>query len=325
MPVRFVVSARAWMAVAALLGALAAPAVVFAAPAPPPVAPVEAAATPRIASQIAFDDLKRKLDGIALETHTERLSEDEFAALRRELQQVRDGVRAEIERLEPRLTEVEGRLNQLGPAPAAGAPPEDDAVAADRARLTRLRNNLDAALKQGRLLMVQGEQLADRINQFRRRAFVRELFARSLGAFDPALWRAAATATHDEFVQLRVMQGAWRTYARDNGGLVGAGNAVMAWGGLGAAGVLALRRARKRWAVFQPDTRFAKAEVALATLLRLTLAMPVAVVGAVIVLESSRLAPDNIVTLGFGLAAAVAAASFGRAVAIALLAPRNAA
>jgi len=325
MPVRFVVFARAALAAAALAVAhVVAPAAAVAAPAPPPVAPVEAAATPRIASQVAFDDLRRRLEGITLETHTERLSEDEFAALRRELQQVRDGVRAEIERLEPRLAEVDGRLSQLGPAPAAGAPPEDDAVAADRARLTRLHNNLDAALKQGRLLMVQGEQLAERINQFRRRAFVRELFARSMGAFDPALWRSAATAAHDEFVQLRVMQGAWRAHARDNGGLVGAAIAVLVWVGLLVVGVLALRWSQRRWAAFQPDTRFAKAEAALAVLLRLALAMPVAVIAAVIVLESCRLAPDNIVTLGFSLAAAVAVGSFGHAVAIALLAPGNA-
>src|SRR5262245_36609824 len=98
------------MVVAALLAA-AAPC-----PAPPPpVVPVESAATPRTASQVAFDDWKRQLDRITIETHESGLSEEEFAALRRELQQVRDGVRAEIERIEPRLQEIETRLTQLGP------------------------------------------------------------------------------------------------------------------------------------------------------------------------------------------------------------------
>src|SRR5262249_6689966 len=120
MPVRFAVCARIVAAVitAVIFVASATLMEAFAAPAPPPpVAPVEAAETPRIASQVAFDDLKRRLERITIETHTERLTESEFAELRRELQQVRDEVRAEIVRLEPRLAEIDGRLNQLGPAP----------------------------------------------------------------------------------------------------------------------------------------------------------------------------------------------------------------
>src|SRR5262249_25142833 len=116
LPMRFPVVGRACAALMALAISVAS----VAAPAPAPVAPVEAAPSPRVASQLAFDELKRQLDRITLDTHDSGLTEEELATLRRELQEVRDRVRAALERLEPRLAEVETRLSQLGPAPAAG-------------------------------------------------------------------------------------------------------------------------------------------------------------------------------------------------------------
>jgi potassium-dependent mechanosensitive channel len=297
---------------------------ILAAPAPSAGAPAPPAEAPRIAAQITFDDLKRRLDRITLDSHGDRLSEDELAAQRRELQRVRDEVRAEIERLEPRLAEAETRLSQLGPAPAAGEPPEDATIAADRARLTRLRNNLDTALKQGRLLAVQGDQLAERISQYRRRAFLRELFARTESALDPAVWRGAATAAGTEVVQLNELAQTWWSYARNNGGLLGTALAILASAGAIAVGMLALRWSRRRAMASPTDTRFTRMRASLAVLLRNAAATPLAVGFVVIMLEACGLMPEAVASLGYGLVAAVAVAAFGRAVAIALLAPTRA-
>src|SRR5262249_48924047 len=107
------------------------------------------------------------------------------------LSPLRDVVRQEIAALEPRLTQVETRLKQLGDAPAATAPPEDPALAAERTRLGGERGELDAALKQGRLLSLRADQLAERISERRRALLANRLLARSPGLLDPAFWRAA--------------------------------------------------------------------------------------------------------------------------------------
>ena len=49
--------------------------------------------------------------------------------------------------LDPKLAEVDSRLFQLGPAPAAaGAPPEGPAIAEERQKLAQTWSDIDAAL-----------------------------------------------------------------------------------------------------------------------------------------------------------------------------------
>ena len=57
-----------------------------------------------------------------------------------------------IEGFEQRLADVDARRKQLGDPPAAGAPPEDPAIATERTRLNQRHGEIDAALKQARLL-----------------------------------------------------------------------------------------------------------------------------------------------------------------------------
>src|SRR5882762_5112610 len=78
------------------------------------------------------------------------------AALRNELGQ-------RIAALESRLARAEARLKELGAPPPPNAPPEDPALAAERARLTAEQRELDAALKQTRLLALRADQLVAHI------------------------------------------------------------------------------------------------------------------------------------------------------------------
>src|SRR5690242_19401804 len=95
-------------------------------------APAVHAQTPAPAAPAAagLDAIKSGLDTIESEfkaSHSNAVLTD----LRARLAPLREDLRGRIETLGPVLAQVEGRLKQLGNAPAAGTPPEQPAVAAE--------------------------------------------------------------------------------------------------------------------------------------------------------------------------------------------------
>src|SRR6185295_4466607 len=105
--------------------------------------------------------------------------------LQQTLGPLRDQLRTKLIDLEPRLAEVDARLQGLGPASAS----EDTSIAAERTRLTQLRGELDTAAKQARLLQARAEQLAVVISDRRRAVYAEMLFERSPSVLDPLFWR----------------------------------------------------------------------------------------------------------------------------------------
>src|SRR5262249_14179955 len=151
--------------------------------------------------------------------------------LREKLAPIRDGLRERFDVLDPRLAEVDSRLSQLGPAPGPGAPPETAAIAAERAQLSQSRAEVDAALKETRLLSVQADNVAANINETRRALFSRALFQRTPGALDRGFWRETARAIQMEAQSIQFILGSWIEYAQRHGG---------AWGAAVSVGTLAL-------------------------------------------------------------------------------------
>ena len=159
------------------------------------------AQTPAISTS-AFDAARATLDRVEQATQREGLSEEAYADLKRQLMPLRDELRDRIEALEPELAQAVTRLNQLGDKPAAGAAAEDAAITAERARLGGNRAEIEAALKQARLLALRADQVSERINERRRVLFARELFTRSAGLLDPVFWRTAVDAATEEVAAL---------------------------------------------------------------------------------------------------------------------------
>src|SRR5262249_16105519 len=194
---------------------------------------------------------------------------------------LREQRRAELEAPEPRLGQVDTRIKQLGDPPPATAPPEDPALAAERKRLTAERGELDAALKQARLLALRAEQLNERISEHRRNLLAGRLLVRSAGLIDAAFWREAVEGAALEAGGLRDVLAPAGKFPRTKIGAV----ALVALSLLIAAcavSVMWLTRAWRRRIVGRPaETRFARALAALITFASVTLIAPAVVIAAV--------------------------------------------
>lgn len=282
-------------------------------------APTRTAAADQ-SSAAVLQPIKSALDALEKAAEPEGQSEERYAELKRQLAPLRDEVRDKAEASEPQLTEVMNRLKQLGDPPSAGAAPEDPGIAAERRQLTQKRTELEAVMKQARLLALRADQLADRINERRRAIFTRELFARSAGLFDPAFWRQAVDAALDEAVSLGHLAQFWWNSVRvtwKSGGVAAAATLL----GLTAIAFALLRWWRRRFVGAPTATRFDRALAALMVLAGHALAWPLVVIAVILVLTSNGLMPARIAEIGYGLGVAAAIAGFGRGVALGLFAP----
>ena len=138
------------------------------------------------------------LDRIDETFKREGLSVQALFDLAQSINPVRAALLAKIAQLEPRLAQVDAALGHLGPAPAQIAPPEGEAIAAQRARLNAERVSVDAALKHARLLAARADDLAAQINDHRRSLYARQLFEPSPSVLSPFLWVEAAKAFGEE-------------------------------------------------------------------------------------------------------------------------------
>src|SRR5215467_13356914 len=117
------------------------------APAPPvaqpPTAPaLDTAAIARRANQEMGGDIdsttsgwQRELDRLENGLHHQEVRYAQLNAARDQLQRLRSEVDAFRNRLKPRLDAIKAQVDRLGPAPAAGQPPEPEPAALSRAEL----------------------------------------------------------------------------------------------------------------------------------------------------------------------------------------------
>jgi len=265
---------------------------------------------------------KLAIEQIESSLKREDLNDETLAGIRASLDPLRAKLRTDIDVLDRGLTDVDARLKQLGLPPSADAPPEDSTLTADRARFNQERAAIDGGLKQARLLMVQTDEISARIAERRLAMFTSALFGRGTSALKPSFWLEAARELPEEMRSLSFLAEGWWNSALAKGGIWGIAGGAITLILLGAVGPLVARWLRDERAMpVIAETRFDKAFLALATLLRVALVTPVSIVVAILVLNAFGLVPLRIMEMAFGAVTAVAIASFGRGVAIALFAP----
>jgi potassium-dependent mechanosensitive channel len=171
-----------------------------------------------------------------------------------ELNNLRDGlqrVRAEIEdfskRLEPPLTAAKDRVALLGPAPAAGQPPEPEQAALDRAELNYLFGLLSAGQAAVPSANLRIDQLINSIQDIRRKNFATSLFQPVPGIYSYQTWARLPDYVPSATSRIRGMVTDWWDNVRDQDEiLLFAFEAILLWVVLTLAAWHGVRRLR-RW------------------------------------------------------------------------------
>ncbi|WP_245516530.1 DUF3772 domain-containing protein [Methylobacterium segetis] len=168
-------------------------------PAPPKPEMSEALKAVRAKLDTAKADLSQR----EKELGRQNLTAIDLARLRDGLTPVADEIRTIVDRLDTPLEAARERLTQLGPKPKDVE--ESAEVMQERVEREAAVARIDETQRLARSLLVQSDQIVDRISNRRRESFTRGLFERSQGLLTPTLWsRVAADMPRD----MRALQSA---------------------------------------------------------------------------------------------------------------------
>lgn len=134
------------------------------------------------AAAAALDKVRQSLDDADAAETLQSLSE-------RALKSKRDADAA-VTALEPLLKQLDARIAQLGPKTEETE--ESAEISRQRKDLGQEHNDLDSAIKRGKLLSVEASQTADSIEKMRTQQFNAEIASKSASPLSPALWKQFA-------------------------------------------------------------------------------------------------------------------------------------
>jgi potassium efflux system protein len=270
---------------------------------------------------VSVEAARLALDRLEAALKNEYLSTDELVDLAANSVPVREQLQKRIAELEPRVTQAEARLKQLGPEPAGDAPPEPPALVAERAQLTKTFAALDAELKQVRSMAVRADQLAQNIVERRYSAYARELFTRSWSVLDSRFWFTVASSLVADSRRVAGLLMTWGRFIANEGSAVRIAGALATLLIAIVVVVLVMRR-WNAWVRAQlPSSRFGKAIRSLMALIRTAALAPLLVLVGVEILRIFGLLPPQLNEIARGLMAAMALGGFGYGVARGLMAP----
>ncbi len=270
---------------------------------------------------VGIDPIRASLDQIEQSSRRAGLGVQALTDLSQRISPLRDQMREKLTDLEPRLADLDARLKGLGAAPAKDAPAEDPQIAAERARLTQQRGEVDAAIKQVQLLQTRAEQLSSALGERRRSAYAETMFRRSPNVLDPYFWRDVVAAAPDYIGRVTQLGRDTITHAREKGG-----PARMAFAGFAIAGFAIFALGLVRWwrrvdPVRRVEARYGKGLAALLVFARGALAVPLATFIVLLVLDQFELLPPSYDRVIRNLIVGVTIAALARAAANSVLAP----
>ena len=269
---------------------------------------------------VGIEPVRTALDRLEAAARRSGLGVRALTDLSQEVGPLREQLRDKAADLEPRLADIDARLKGLGRPPADNAG-EDTAVAAERARLSHERAELDSALRQVQSQQTRAEQVSALLSERRRAAYAETLFRRSPSVIDPLFWRDGIIAAPAYAGRVSQFVQDWSAYARDKGGAARMASAVLALVGFLAFVLGAMHWWRRTAFVARVGARHGKALAALIVFVRRGLSMPLAVLVILELLHQFDLIPPDFARLTTNLIIGVAIASLARAAATSVLAP----
>ncbi len=157
--------------------------------------------------QKTLDALKRKVDELERKIELDKEDDVKLVEIRLQLDDVGHAVLQSGLAFRPRLTEIAAKLEQLGPPPTEGQPPEPDIVASERAVLIAEKAEINAVLGSAESLSVRINSLLDYIAELRRDLFARVLTRRY--QLDYQLLGEVAEAFYSEGAEFRRTVWSW--------------------------------------------------------------------------------------------------------------------
>jgi small-conductance mechanosensitive channel len=197
--------------------------------------------------ETAIKGWQTELDSVESALQKPRLRYSELNDLRDELQRLRAGTEDFSKRLEPPLAAAKDRVALLGPAPAAGQPPEPEQAALNRAELNYLFGLLSAGQAAVPSANLRIDQLINTIQDIRRKNFATSLFQPVPGIYSYQTWARLPDYVPSATSRVRGIVTDWWDSVRDQDEvLLIAFEAVLLWVVLTLAAWHGVHRLR-RW------------------------------------------------------------------------------
>jgi small-conductance mechanosensitive channel len=154
-----------------------------------------------------MDGLRQRTDQLEKQIAANSEDDSHLVDIRLQLEETERQLLQSSVAFRPRLTEINNRLDQLGPAPAEGQPPEQDLVTRERQALLAEKAEINAALGVAEDQSIRINALITRITEMRRDLFSRLLTRRyDIGT---ALAGEVAEAARNEATDLYRTVASW--------------------------------------------------------------------------------------------------------------------
>jgi len=195
--------------------------------------------------ETASNGWQHDLDRLESALKQPRLRYSELNDRRDELQHVRAGIEDFSKRLQPPLAAAKDQVALLGPAPAAGQPPEPDQVALNRAELNYLFGLLSAGQAAVQSANLRIDQLINTIQDIRLKNFTTSLFQPVPGIYSYQTWaKVPDDVTSAKSRVSGILTDWWDSVRDQNDVLLLAFEAVLLWLVLTLAAWQGVRRLR---------------------------------------------------------------------------------
>jgi potassium-dependent mechanosensitive channel len=180
--------------------------------------------------ETAINGWQHELDRLESALQKPRLRYSELNDLRDELQRVRAGIEDFSKRLEPPLAAAKDQVALLGPAPAAGQPPEPEQAALNRAELNYLFGLLSAGQAAIHSANLRIDQLINTIQDIRRKNFTTSLLQPVPGIYSYQTWANLPDYVPSATSRVRDLLVEWWDTVRDQNEVLLIGfEAILLW------------------------------------------------------------------------------------------------
>jgi potassium efflux system protein len=180
--------------------------------------------------ETAIKGWQHELDRLESALQKPRLRYSELNDLRDELQRVRAGIEDFWKRLEPPLAAAKDQVALLGPAPAAGQPPEPEQAALNRAGLNYLFGLLSAGQAAVHSANLRIDQLINTIQDIRRKNFTTSLLQPVPGIYSYQTWANLPDYVPSATSRVRDLLVEWWDSVRDQNEVLLIGfEAILLW------------------------------------------------------------------------------------------------